>query len=71
MKEGMRKEAVKVILSESKAFEAAILDAQPEDLIVLFYQKFDEALNLINKFKSELENDLLEQKVFQANIINN
>lgn len=71
LKKGARKEAVKVILSESKAFEAAILDAQPEDLIVLFYQNFDEALELINKFKSELDNDALEQDVLQANILNN
>lgn len=52
---GCKKDSIDIILSESKAFETAMLDAQPGDLIVLFYQEFEEALELLNKFKYELD----------------
>jgi cyanophycin synthetase len=55
---GFGKENIKVVLQETKAFETAMLDAQPGDLIVLFYQEFDEALELVDKFKNELDTHL-------------
>ncbi|MDP4182586.1 MAG: cyanophycin synthetase, partial [Bacillota bacterium] len=61
---GYPKEDVKVILSEQKAFETALNNAMPGDLIVMFYQKFSEALNIIKSFsvKEVLEEDNLALK---------
>jgi len=52
---GYKKENIEVILSETEALEKAMLDAQPGDLIVLFYEEFDPAVQLITKFKKEQE----------------
>lgn len=60
---GLKKEGVTVIHSELKALEAALLDAQPGDLIVMFYEKFEPALELINKFKQEIESEVLAPEI--------
>lgn len=52
---GFKKENAEIILSEEKALETAILDAQPGDLIVMFYEELEPAVELINLFKQELE----------------
>ncbi|MCX7708757.1 MAG: cyanophycin synthetase [Clostridia bacterium] len=55
VKAGMKKENVEIIHSEIKALETAILDAQPGDLIALFYEEFEPAVELVSKLKEELE----------------
>jgi len=55
LEKGCRKENVQVIYSEIKALETAILDAQPGDLIIMFYEEFEPAVELVNRFRQELE----------------
>ena len=50
---GMKKEKIKVVYSEVKALEMAILDAQPGDFIVMFYEEFGPALELIESYTNE------------------
>lgn len=59
---GAKRENVEIIYSETEALEKAMLDAQPGDLIALFYEEFDPAIQVINRFKQEQEhaNKLLE-----------
>ena len=52
---GYKKENIEVVLSETGALEQAMLDAQPGDLIALFYEEFDPAVQLITKFRKEQE----------------
>lgn len=40
---------IKVILSESKALETAMLNALPGDLIIIFYEKYDKVLSTIKR----------------------
>lgn len=65
---GAKKENVEVIFSETEALEKAMLDAQPGDLIALFYEEFDPAIQVINRFKKEQEhaNQLLESSLNTA-----
>ncbi|MCX7745887.1 MAG: cyanophycin synthetase [Clostridia bacterium] len=58
---GLKKENIQVINSELKALEIAILDAQPGDLIVMFYEEFESAVDLIERYKKELENDHIKE----------
>jgi len=60
---GYKKDNVIVINSELKALEAAILDAQPGDLIVMFYEEFEPAVELINKFKDELSQNRVKKEI--------
>lgn len=60
---GFKKENIEIILPELKALEAAMLDAQPGDLIVLFYEEFEPAVELINKFKLEFERDIIRKTI--------
>lgn len=62
---GIKKENAEVILSETAALEKAMLDAQPGDLIVLFYEELDPAVRLITKMKNEQEetNKLIENSL--------
>lgn len=59
---GYKRENIEKIFSETEALEKAMLDAQPGDLIALFYEEFDPAVQMIGKFKKELEevNQVLE-----------
>lgn len=64
---GMSKEKVEIVYSELKALEQAMLDAQPGDLIIMLYEEFEPAVELINKFRQEVEENesaavLLEEK---------
>lgn len=63
VKSRTKKENISIILSELKALETAMLDAQPGDLIVMFYEKFEPAIELINKFRHELEQNDLKPEV--------
>ena len=55
MQTGIKKESVTVIPSELQALETAMLDAQPGDLIVMMYEEFEAAVEMIQKFKEEME----------------
>ncbi len=58
IKQGADKEAVTVIYSETKAFETAIAEAKPGELVVMFYEELEPALEVINKFmKAEEEGE--------------
>ncbi|MEN6316991.1 MAG: cyanophycin synthetase [Clostridiaceae bacterium] len=50
--EGMSTEDITVIYSETKALETAIMDAQPGELVVLFYEELDPALEVLEKCRS-------------------
>ena len=52
---GMRKENISIILPEEKALETAMLDAQPGDLLVMLYEKFEPAVETVMKLKDELD----------------
>ncbi len=60
-----KKENIEIILSETGALEKAMLDAQPGDLIALFYEELEPAVQLITKFKAEQEevNQVLENSL--------
>lgn len=45
---------ITVIYSETKAFETAIMEAKPGELVVLFYEKLEPALNVIEKCRAML-----------------
>jgi len=55
MESSIKKENVQIIRDELKALETAMLDAQPGDLIVMLYEEFEPAVELINRFARELE----------------
>jgi len=58
--QGFKKENVKIILSEGEALETAIKNAIPGDLIVMFYQKFNQSLNIIKShMKATVQEELL------------
>jgi cyanophycin synthetase len=63
MDAGMKKENIKVILPELKALETAVLDAEPGDLVVMFYEKFEPAVDLIEKFSQELKSNIIHRRV--------
>jgi cyanophycin synthetase len=56
---GMKSDDITIAYSEPKALETAILDAKPGDLIVMFYEEFEQALEVIEKFKREIEQNEL------------
>ena len=58
IKGGMKKENIEVIYDEEKAIETSILDAQPGDLIVVFYEEFEPALQIVNRIRKELQKNL-------------
>lgn len=52
---GVKRENVEIILSETEALEKAMLDARPGDMIALFYEELEPAIQIITKFKKEQE----------------
>ncbi|MCX7841547.1 MAG: cyanophycin synthetase [Clostridia bacterium] len=52
---GIKKDNVQIILSEEKALETAILDAQPGDLVIAFYEEFEPLVDLIARLKNEMD----------------
>lgn len=50
---GYPAEAVTLVLSEYAAVRTALLKAQPEDLIVIFYEKYDVVKRAIDEFRLE------------------
>lgn len=60
---GFKKENVSVIYSELAALEAAILDAQPGDLVIMFYEEFEAAVELIMRLKAEMEKSSISDAI--------
>ncbi|MGE5613945.1 MAG: cyanophycin synthetase [Bacillota bacterium] len=54
VEEGMSPECITVIYSETKAFETAILEASPGEMVVLFYESLEPALEVIEKCRGIL-----------------
>lgn len=54
VEEGMSPELISVIHSETKAFETAILEASPGEMVVLFYESLEPALDVIEKCRAIL-----------------
>lgn len=55
IKNGLDEKYIEKIYSETEALEKAIIDAKPGDLIVMFYEEFDFAADLVCKFKKILK----------------
>ncbi len=53
-------EDIKIIHSELKALESAILDAQPNDMIIMLYEQFEPAVELVNRISKEIEQSSVE-----------
>ncbi len=68
VKEGVHKDNIKVIYSEDLAFEAALKDAEPGDLIIMFYEDFEPVYKVMQAFREKLEKSCGEQisKVHEA-----
>jgi cyanophycin synthetase len=60
---GMKEENVEIIRFELKALEKAVLDARPGDFIVMFYEKFEPAMKMINKFRQEIEKNSVQPEI--------
>ena len=69
---GAKKECVEIVLNETEALEKAMLDAQPGDMIVLFYEEFDPVVQVILKFKKEQEaaNQIIADSLINASKVN-
>jgi cyanophycin synthetase len=52
---GVKREYVEIVLNETDALEKAMLDAQPGDMIVMFYEEFEPVIQLIQGFMKEQE----------------
>jgi cyanophycin synthetase len=66
---GAKRENVEIILSETEALEKAMLDARPGDMIALFYEELEPAIQMITKFKTEQEstNLIIENSLNASN----
>lgn len=64
---GVKKENVEIVLSETEALKKAMLDARPGDIITLFFEELDAAIQVITKFKQEQETtDLIIESSLNA-----
>lgn len=52
---GAKRENVEIVLNETEALEKAMLDARPGDMIALFFEELDAAIQVIMKFRKEQE----------------
>ncbi|MGI6712158.1 MAG: cyanophycin synthetase [Bacillota bacterium] len=55
---GCNKSDVEIVLSELDALKAAIQNARPGDFIVMFYERLEPALEVINQFRQQAKADL-------------
>ncbi|MFZ5967061.1 MAG: cyanophycin synthetase [Bacillota bacterium] len=60
---GFTPDHVSVILSETEALTAAMVEAQEGDMVIFFYEELEPALNLINQMKTEIQNSNLSNIV--------
>lgn len=63
LRSGFKNENITILHSEIKALETAMLDAQPGDLVIMFYEDFEPAVELITRFKKELEENSIEPEI--------
>ena len=55
LSQGMGKDHIEVILSETQALNKAISEALPGDLIVIYYEKLEPVLDIIKKAMVDLD----------------
>jgi len=68
---GAKRENVEIILSETEALEKAMLDARPGDMIAMFYEELEPAIQMITKFRKEQETtNLLIESSLNASKVN-
>lgn len=60
---GLGQESVEIVLSEIEALEKAMREAQPGDMIVMFYENFEAALESIQRFRIETSFSITEENV--------
>ena len=65
---GVSKENVEIVYSEGKALEKAILDAQPGDFIVMFYEDFNTCFDIVNELRSEIKNNTVKTEEMVQNV---
>lgn len=67
IRNGSRKENVEIVYSEDKALEKAILDAESGDFIVMFYEDFERAVEVVERIRKELaDNTVAAGAVIQS-----
>ncbi len=54
---GKSRDSINIILSEKKALETAMRNAKPGDLIIIFYEKFDDVMSVIKKYSAGIKAD--------------
>ena len=60
---GVKEESIEIVYSELRALETAIMNAQPGDLIIMFYEEFEPAVELIERVRQELEQSNVRSEV--------
>lgn len=68
IRNGAKKENVEIIYSETKALEKAMLDAEPGDFIVMLYEEFDGAVEVVNRIKEELSRNTIAPNAVIQNV---
>jgi len=68
IKSGIRKDGVEIVYSEDKAVEKAILDAKPGDFIVVFYEDFELATEVVERIASELSHSTVAAETVIQNV---
>ncbi|HHW32044.1 MAG TPA: cyanophycin synthetase [Clostridiaceae bacterium] len=64
---GVDKNRIEIIYSETEALEKAIMNAEPGDLIVMFYEKFEPAVEIIQKLKqSKVKKPLIHKETKES-----
>ncbi len=58
---GFKKENIYIIRDEVKALEAAIVGARAGDLVVMLYEEFGPAFELVQKYRREMERSLISE----------
>lgn len=60
---GAREKDLQIILTETDALETAIYQALPGDLIVMFYEKLEPALEIINLYSAGVDRSWLQAEI--------
>ena len=68
IKSGVRKEDVEIIYSEDRAIEKAILDAMPGDIIVVFYEDFELAAEVVERMRTEISRNKAASEAVIQNV---
>ena len=62
------KEDVEIIYSEDRAIEKAILDAMPGDFIVVFYEDFELAAEVVERMRTEISRNKAASEAVIQNV---